>query len=365
MFLIERLFGVACYSAALALIFITIFYRKLRVKDALIFYVIILSVFAYFYEPYETADLFRIINIMEQFSVYDLESFSKLTFADNTTPVAYWLYWLIGRIGNPGLLPAFATVMTYSITFYILYKSSKIYSIGNKSIAIILLFVMSTGNYIMVISNIRTMLAISLICFCFFRESILKSFRIWHILLYVLAALTHNLAIILIIIRFAAFVFSSHLRRKWKIIIMLFLTAVSVIIIVFFNWVLDSVFDKAVEYITGEMYSYIWEYIIGLLVLTIEVSALFYKKNTKIRLKENTVYFVLCIIVACVFINEFSIFYRMIVQFATILTIPLLASGFSMVDIKSKQSEVFYLSLLMLFIACFRGSLSSLKFFVL
>ena len=368
MFLFERLFGITCYLAVLAFAFITIFYRKLKVKDVLLFYIVVLSVFAFFYEPYETADLFRIRNIMKQFSMYDFESFFHSFLKSSTTPVAYLLYWIVGKSGIPGLLPAFTAAVTYSSVFYILYKSAKIYSIGNKSIAIILLFVMSTGNYIMVISNIRTMLAIALLCFCFFRESVLKTFKIWHVLLYFVAALIHNLAIILIIIRFIVFVFLSQLKRKWKIIIISFLAIVSVFVVMFFGWVMDSVFEKAVGYITGDTYFYIWEYIIAIIAIIIENKiCVMFRRKQDMRAKETAVYLFVCMIVACVFITQFSIFHRIITYIAPILAIPLLASsGSNLTRSTGKRFvSIFYLSLVMLAIACFRGSLSSLKFFVL
>lgn len=367
MFIIERLFGIVCYSTILLLVFLCLYYKKMRVKDVLIFYVVILTIFAYFYEPYETADLFRIRRYVEAFSDYNFQQFLNINPTDSTTPVAYLLYWVIGRIGNVSLLPAVTALITYSLTFYILYKSSVIYSLKGPGLAIILLFVMSTGNYMMVISNIRTMLAISLLAFCFFRESVMRVFKLWHLLLYISAALIHNLAFILILIRCVAFIFSTNIKKKLKIFIIVLLAIFGVIFIFKFNWMLNDVFEKATGYITGDTYSYIWEYIIGFIALIIEIIGLrMYLINHELRLNETEIYLFLCISLACIFVMQFSIFHRIITYISPILVIPILAMGFSGPCIEKKQREwVFFLSVIMLLVACSRGSLSSLKFFVL
>lgn len=367
MFLIERFFGIACYFVVLLFVFALVYYKKAQVKHALIFYILVLSAFAYFYEPYETADLYRIRLTIEAFSRYKFSTFAKVHLSDNSTPAAYIIYWLIAQTGNARLLPAITVAITYSIIFYILYKTARRYSVSNESIAVILLFVMSTGNYMMVISNIRTMLATSLLCFCFYRESVQNTFKLWHIALYLIAALTHNLALILIIIRCMAFIFSSRVQQKVKLFVIALFAVLSLFFVLNLDWLLNDVYDKAVGYISGESYSYIWEYLIAFISLIVEITALrMYMTSSDTKLKENRMYLLMCVITAIIYITQFSIFHRLITYIAPILAVPILVVCFSLPESQKKhRNAVFCLSLLMLLIACFRGSLSSLKFFVL
>ena len=367
MYLLERLVGISCYLIALFFAFFMIYYKKAKIKNVLCVYAIMLVVMAYFYEPPESADLYRIGQIMETLSQYNFKSFSKIFLINNSCPAAYCLYWLIGKVGNTNLLPAIVTLITYTIVFYILRRSSEMYGLGNQGVALILLFVMSTGNYLMVISNIRTMLAITLLCLCFFRESVLAQFKIWHIPLYILSALIHNLAFVLLIVRCLIFVISSNAKIRWKALSVIIFTIVSVYTVLNYEWLFDAVFEKALEYLTGDYYSYVWEYIIAFLALVLEVVAVtMYIRNREKKLKELQMFLILCLSIALFCVTEFSIFHRLITYIAPILTIPILAVGLSKNHTRYiTGNSTLFLSIVMLLIACFRGSLSSLKFFAI
>ena len=219
----------------------------------------------------------------------------------------------------------------------------------------------------MVISNIRTMMAISLLCLCFFRESVLKRFSIWHILLYVLAALIHNLAIVLLIIRGIVFFVAARIKIKWKLLFVLGCLTIGGYMFFQYEWLFDSVWEKSLEFIMGEYYSYAWEYIIAFVAVFVEIQAIrLHMKFGDELLTELMVFLTSCVVVAVIFIGEFSIFHRISTYIAPILAVPLLMVGFSKLRAKVGLEKVFFLiSLASLFLACSRGSLSSLKFFVL
>ncbi len=367
MFLFERLFGIGCYVIILLFVFLVIYYKKMRTKDALIVYVFLLSVMAYLFEPHYTTDLFRTRQIIQTVSQYSFNDFVEIYLSNHSAPAAYCLYWVFGKLGNARLLPASVAFATYSIIFYILHKSSEIYKLKKQGTALILLFIMSTSVYMMTISGIRCMLAVAVLCLCFFRESIMRTFKWWHILLYVFSALMHNLAVILIIIRCIAFVFSARLKTAWKLIITSCFAVIAVFVVISFRWIFSDIFDKAYGYITGDTYSYIWEYVIAFLALMIEICLLtvIWRKCDAGAVETRT-YLLLCVLTACIFVTQFSIFHRIITYISPILAIPLLADGFSnnpkrIILIRT----VSVISLIMLCLTCVRGELSSLKFFVL
>lgn len=367
MFVFERLFAVAIYTISLLIVVFLIEQKVFKPKKILIGYIILLSVFAFYYEPYITADLYRIREIIKSFSSYNFIDFTKTFLKENPTPVSYILYWLVGKSGDVRILPAIATIVTYSSIFYIVIKYSQLNNISPKNIAVTVLFIMSTGSYMIVISNIRTMLALSLIIFCFFRETVLKKFSLLNILIYAIASLTHSLALVLVVIRFFVFIMGSSIKMRLKFFIFLLSAIVFLYVLLYQFWLIDSIIDKALGYITGDKYSYIWDYITSFIALIIMTFTLkIYHKSKCGKLKEVYNYIIICIVVAILLIFEFSIFSRLIVCFVPILLIPILLNVLSNNVITAKQRNIlFLLCILMLFVVCSRGSLSSLKFFVL
>ena len=182
MFLIERLVGVATYSIALVLICLSLVNATdKQIKRRLSLYVIILSVMAFLYVPYETADLYRIYQFVDAFQKYTFIELWEKQVMNSELRYASILYWAIGKIGVPQLLPALTTFVCYSCIFYIIYKTSEKNQISGRNVAITLFFYMALGSYIFVISGIRCMLGISLLAFCFYRENVENKFNILHI----------------------------------------------------------------------------------------------------------------------------------------------------------------------------------------
>lgn len=375
MFLIERLVGLGIYCYFLAATCLLIAFSKIKLKNIAKFYTLALAVMGFFYEPYKTADLYRINESLHQFSNYTFSGFFNTFVKNSSVPAARIYYWLISKTGVFELLPAVTCIICYSCIFYAIVRAAEIYKIDRKSIAVAVFFFMSTGNYIMVISNIRTMLAISLIFFCMFRETVEKKYRPADILLYVIAAFTHNIAMIIIAIRMIVIVFN----RKTPLIKRLALVAVFAVAAVFmvarFGNIFNSIFEKAMSYITEGGYSYIWDYIVGVLAFLIELIVLircFKSKKDCSELVSMNIFLTLCTGIALVFCYEFSIFHRFTVYISPVLCLAQL-----MFCMKPKNEKkvvlgvihlrdfVFIISAAMLILACMRGSLCSLKFFVL
>lgn len=368
MFLFERLVGVGTYSAILLIVCYLISRLKSdkSVRIVLFIYTIALTIMGFFYVPYVTADLYRTYGFLDYFRTFEFKDFLE-TYRNSSTIIANIYYWFISKTGENRLLPAITALVSYFCIFYVFRKTAEKYSISKKNLAIALFFYMSIGSYIYVISNIRTMLAISLIVFCFFREAVEKKFRLYHILLYVIAAFMHNLAVVVILIRLVVPLVSRSTSIFRRIAYIIFFVAISVFITFNLRELLDAVIKRAENYLGGNIYSYFWDYLIGVLVVVISVIVLLNvkcKQHGNGELSQIKAFSLSCIAIALVFSFEFSTFHRLVTYVNAITVTPLVMIYSDKQETKNVQKFILFISFILLFISCSRGSLCSLKFFV-
>lgn len=385
MFLFERLIGVGLYSLILVLVCFSLVGKSgKKIKRRLFCYSIILSIFAYNFVPYETADLYSIYEYVEAFQKYSFSSFLENQVSKSDLGVSGILYWLIGQIGIPQLLPAIVTFVCYSCIFYIIHKTTEKNQISGKNVAITLFFYMSIGTYMFVISGIRCMLGISLLSFCFYRESVEKKFNILHIPLYLIAALIHAFSAVLIAARFLISIFDTKTTPIRKLIYFVFLGAGIVLVFRIFSDYISEIMEKADSYLSGDLYSYVWEYIIAILTCVVIVCVLLkwraFKEGSSIKLNVWFLYEIALFAISLCICWEFTIFHRITTYIMPIIVLPLLMTTLqtndnmkantnsrirSVGEVSSNlHSIVLMISVLMLLVACSRGSLSSLKFFI-
>lgn len=371
MFLFERLTSLFIYIAVLASAVLLIEWKKSNYKAILIFYTIALSIMGFFYVPYKTADLYRINGYLETFSRYSWKQFFNYRIDKDIFAIDLIYYWLISQTGEPRLLPAINAFICYSCIFYIIIRTAQIYNISRKNIALTVLFFMSVGNYIFVISGIRSMLGICLLCFCFFRESIEKKFKLWHILLYLIAGFIHNFVFVLVFIRLIVPILTTRRSLVEKLIYVFFLCALAIVIFYLKPDYIKEVFNRAEGYLTEEIFSYFWNYLAGGFTGIILIIIFYhFRRNivAKKQLSENCIFFIICLMVSFVFIFEYSIFHRTITYIAPILGLPILMVALQDRERQGKvylKNNMLLLTTILLLIVCARGSLCSLKFFVL
>ena len=216
-----------------------------------------------------------------------------------------------------------------------------------------------------------------MISFCFFRESVEKKFNVFHVLLYILALLTHNMAIVIVGIRLAVLVFAPGKKLVTRFLICLAIAVGAVVAVLNFDSLLADIWDKASEFLFEESYSYFWEYVMGVIILIIFLGVCI--KFQRLRGKEHTelvTYNMGAMFstgISVVFFFVFSIFYRFIGHVTPILGLPMLMVTLEESEKNvsgrfkqmSFQSITVMFSLVILALSVSRGSLSSLKFFVL
>lgn len=381
MFIFERLIGVGIYAWLLLVIVLLIYYTNISVRQLLAMYVVALCLLAYFYVPYNTADLHRIYATMKSFSSLSFSAFWKTYGVTSSEPLARILYWGIGKTGIYGLLPALNTLICYSCFFYVLKRSAQLIKASRQSIAIALLMFMSIGHFMSVISNIRTMLVIAVIACCMFRESAEKKFSVFHLVLYASTIFIHNIALLLLALRLLCLLIDKHISLYKRTLTLVFAVVGIVIAFQFAPGTIWNDIVKTVENYTTGGYSYTWEYIIGMLIVVAALyigitdhnackSGLTVQEN---RLNEFKSYFWFSMLLAGASFPIFSLFYRLVSGVVSVFSIPFVievleiqTSGYRQRGKQlSPRSAVLVFSILLLLLSCSRGSLCSYKFFVL
>lgn len=369
MYLLERLFGVFTYVTVLAIICSIIILAKPKYIGKILFvYTGILSVMGFLFIPNKGNDLFRLIPMMYNYAELTLGQIVDFSLG-STTPTAILYMYFIGKFNLDGLLAGATTFIFFMNVFYIVKKSTIKYKLSSKDVALIVFLLMSTGIFFEVISGIRSMLAFSIISVCFYKEVEEEKPFIKNIGWYLFAGLLHNVGLALILIRAGYILIQKKDKKnpyKVGIIIVLLLSG-----IVVGQKYIAEMLDLAYTYLVEGTYSYIWEYIIGFIYWIILTTTLIYAyKGLKLgesdlRIHNSFKVTLLVQVILTVFVMEYNIFHRFTLL-NSILIVPTMSyvlSRFKLV----KNIRLFFLGLgvLILGIACARGNLSSLKFFIL
>lgn len=377
MFLFERIVGISTFIISLFIVSILIAKCNniKKTKKILIGYIFILFMMGYFYYPYKTADLSYIKNLITNSLIYKNFGEIFLIFQNKRYSMFYIYYWIFGQIGNVNLLPAVTATFFYSNIFYILYKSCQKFNLSPKTMSVTLLFFMAGGQYLEVISGIKSMFAFSIVALCCYREFIEEKSFIIHLPLYLFAALMHDAALIAVGFRLIYLLF----QKENKLIIKLRNFILCGFFIFFATKyggeIIQGATNKGQGYMSGNVYSSVWEYVVAILSDLFMIYSIFLmRKINKIdsELKAKIVkcmqFVVFLLLFDNAFIFEYSIFHRYR-TFVSMLIIPVVAILFE----KAKNKEYEFLKnynsifriyfILTMGISLTRGNLSNLKFF--
>lgn len=370
MFLQERIIGIITYMLVMLIMVFLIYNSKTKkkVKRYLVIYWIILSIMAFFYIPAKSADLNRLFETMHSYTNINFIDLINIMTKSNI-PTQHLYFWIIGNIKIDGLLPSITSMIFFGCTFSIIYRMSIKYEIENKNIAIALLFFMQFGKFLEVISGIRSLMAFSIIAWCIYTEVIEDRKTYKNIFLYVFAALMHNAALILVLIRLLFLPLQKE-RKKIKRIINIFAFFIlDILLFRFFYNNIEVAVSKANFYMENTVYSYVWEYIICWIYVLYSTSIILINnkmlnKSTNVKNLKNFLLFINIIVI--ILSNEYSIFDRFS-TFSSILFIPVLEYVIQQKAKDEKSKKVFtyifwMISVTIIILVGTRGNLSGYKF---
>lgn len=373
MYFVERLVGVVTYVFILIVFCLYINNKQVKGKKLarlLNIYKFILCIMAFFYIPTSTADLSRLIVEMHYFSAKSFLSIMSLAFS-SVDPARILYMYFIGKIGIDGLLPAASCFIFFSCVFKIIIDSSERFDTDSKSISLCLFLFMILGKFLEVISGIRCLMALSVVCYCIYEELVEGKKFIFYIPLYIFSALMHQATFALVIIR-VMFLLFQRSRNGLKRVINYTIMLVLLIILLRTSFFENGVMITFQGYISKAGYFYIWEYLISMFSFIIYIITIVQFKKTicdNVYLK-NLLRF---IVFLCIFVALFSFEYSIFSRYGTVLSI-LMIPIFNYIVNKMNQKKgayrnycfVLYVYMFFTFlIACSRGNLSGFKFFIL
>ena len=342
-------------------------------KVVLLMYLIALAIFAFNYKPYITADLYRLREYIEYWIHKDLNG--VLRYAMRSSTPSWVLYsYALSRLGNINWIQTITCLWCFGNVFYIIGREIERSEIQGPFRSSLLFYVMGVGAfYLQTISGIRSMLGISIVVFCLYRETVENKSVVWHLPLWIFAALLHTSTMVLVISRFLFLLIQSQGAAK-KFLMGIIVLAGALFSFKYMGDFISGSFEYGKGYLTNSKeYTYIWEQIIGI-IETIETIYVLraYRKNIlrasdRIENGKKSLYlFTLIWTVVSVVALPFSYaIFRRYTMLCTMTSVPIVTQLFE-TDKPEKHREVlFYLSFLILALSGVRGDLCGYKFFVL
>ncbi len=386
MYLLERILSLAIYVFILILICIGLSHTGKRDNHRLLrLYIVILSIMGYSFVPHAGADLSRLILTMHFYSSKTLPDLVA-TLSSSSTPGVGLYFYIVGKLGNDKLLPCISALITFTLCFRLLHKQVDEEDVKADYIACALFVFMSRGLMMQIISNIRTIMALSICAWCIYAE-FYKHLN-WKKLIvpYILAASLHLMGQAMLVYRLAYLLIEKGKSPTQKIIRTIGSVAASAGIWIFGGKYITHFITQADGYYSiarqNEGYSYVWEGILCVVMLIILIYTIAsFRKQEKIILSNardtdiginatnKLINYIIPLIgmdVAAGFV-EFNFFQRTN-WFLTILMIPLIVQLLRVSNYSNNnrviRNNLVIMSLIMLVVACARGDLCSLKFFV-
>ena len=376
--LIERGTSVGCYAILLFIVcyFINTSKSHKRICSVLNFYLLILTVMAFFFIPEKFHDLYRLWEISKGYSKSQFGSFFNNKVLSSQSPLSELLLYCGGKIGVLGVLPATFCLIFFGRVFGLLKKFSKKKQVNGEVIAMSLFLFMSTGSFLEVISDLRSFTAIAIVGTCIVDEICFQKKFLFNIPLYIVGGLLHLTAVPLIIFRLLFFIFFEHkvseIKRIADIIDIIAVLGMIVVMAVFGRSYIVDALDKSSHYITSDSsYTYKWEYIIGFIQLITDIYVVSFLSETKpIGEQKKLRIMAICIILfELCFSFEYNTFHRYLV-FLNILSLSYVCElGVSANAFKlcfGKKTDMLYLLVFAtLLLVITRGNLCGFKFFKL
>lgn len=374
MFLTERTTSLLVYAFALFLAYILIakVVRKQH-KAVLLLYLIALAIFAFNYKPYITADLYRLREYIEYWIHKDLSGMLKYAMGSSTPSWVLYSY-VLSRFGNINWIQTITCLWCFGNVFYIIGREIERLEIQGPFRSMLLFYVMGVGAfYLQTISGIRSMLGISIVAFCLYRETVENKKVVWHLPLWIFAALLHTSTMVLVISRFLFLLIQSQGAAK-KFLMGIVVLAGALFSFKYMGSFIRGSFEYGKGYLTdSKEYTYVWEQIIGIIetIETVYVLRAFHRTilcapDRKMSSKKSLYLFTLIWTAISVIALPFSYaIFRRYTMLCTITSIPLVSELFKNDKADKYRRALFCFSFIIFALSGVRGDLCGYKFFVL
>lgn len=370
MFLYERGVSLAVYTLSLIIICCIIScVRARRIKTVLLIYLIILCSFAYFYNPYITADLYRVRQYIAYWSYLSWDGVVKYAIS-NSQPTWVLYSWILQQTGNINMLQTVTCCIVFGLLFRIVGNEYKINKVEAKNRWVILLYLMANGAiFLQTISGIRSALATTIVFYCIYMETVEGKSLVLHAPLYVFALFLHSIGALLIIIRFIFLVTgqSSALKKIFRIL-------VGVALVIAFWGTIAGSLQYGSGYIDNETeYRNVWQLVISIIAMMqvgyVNIKSHELIKHGCITINRSLVKYSDIVLLICIMTLPVSYAVPMRLTFlATFISMGLLYPLLYAQNTKGKSTDIkilMSLSLVIFMLSILRGDLCGYKFFTL
>jgi len=248
-----------------------------RWKSYFISLAVSLSFFLYHYEPINVNDMSRYYDmILKAGQMKFADIFSSSSDGLISTNV---LFYIIGKIGIPQLLPMVVVAVSYGAMFYITCDVAAQIKSENKIYKVIIIQMILMSMFDLAIIA-RSSIAYSLMLLTLYLDLVKKKNKYLLFILYMVAAFFHTSAIFFLFIRFIiAFIKSIHMRLALSLMAILIVSLLSKKELTFGNTYIDTFFLKVnaylnengskwwSEYLSSNIPFQVYKYIIFIIVL--------------------------------------------------------------------------------------------------
>ena len=376
MFLIERAIGIGCFYLALFMnSYLFSYVKGKQYKLILSFYLVILCILAFAFEPYETSDLYRLREYMQSWIYFDWQDMLYYAFKRGDPAWVIFSY-LTNSLGNINWVQTISCFCGMGLLFSVIIDLVQRFELRGKQKGILLFTALCSGNlFINLISGIRSPLGSIIIFYCIYKELFANRNILVDIPLYIIAAGLHSFSLVLVIIRLFLLAIQGISAISHILAIVGSLAAIAFILIKG-QFYIEAAMMKASDYTNNaEEYTYFWAGIVAFLaILLILVLLVWMFKQIKykhefIQFKAYGILTTVCTLIGLLAAPfSFAIYVRM-TMFAFYLAMPIFAIALHH-NLKSSESIVSYYSIKYLIIGIWlismlRGGICSYKFFVL
>ena len=374
MFLFERTTSLLVYAFALFITyqFIAKVARK-QYKVVLFAYLIILAIFAFNYKPYITADLYRLREYIEYWIHKDLSGVLRYALKSSTPSWVLYSY-VLSKFGNINWIQTITCVWCFGNVFYIIDHEIERFELQGSFRSGLLFYVMAVGAfYLQTISGIRSMLGITIVAFCLYKETVENKSVVWHLPLWLFAALLHTSTMVLVISRFLFLLVQSQGTAK-KLVMGIVVLAGAAFSFRYLGDFISGSFEYGRGYITNSKeYTYFWEQIIGIFETIETIYVLREYRRNILRTPERAepgkrplyLFTLLWTVISVIALPFSYAIFRRYTMLCTITSIPLVVQLFRTDQAKKYRGVLFCFSLVIFALSGVRGDLCGYKFFVL
>ena len=364
---LERAYSIIIYAVLAVLMFFWLQRKKSNIKLTLWLYTIILTVLSYFFIPAEVLDLYRLWEVSDWYKGLPLlEMIPKVVVDWSGAPLSHVYLAVLYNI-DKHLIPAVTAFLFCWNIFYIIGDYSVKKKINHNVVALVVFLFMSRGIYGEVLNGIRNMLAFSFVARCVYNEVYNKVSILRNIPIYLFAAFFHQAALALVAIRFAFYIIFEK-RSLARIFYLFMLAGVAALFAVYFRDNITDTITKAHVYISSNIFSYVWEYLLSTCYMLVCIWILYFPySNPRYSLEFNKMrkivgsIFLICIVL----FFSFSIYDRYI-NFASFIVAPALMEVLNDEWIRKcrfRYTMLIFISTFILIISGLRGDLSVIRFF--